>query len=159
MIDIKQLRLRNLITNNQGITIRIDFVSKSQIGYNCGFGDSSLFEEKEEFEFCENIYHFKPIELTEEWLVRFNFLKTTQWVIEFGKIEKQIPILQMLRLTHNKKLVTTWGVNLTTWSVHLESFIGDERVGRTFIQQDLKYVHELQNLYFSLSGEDLELIK
>ena len=151
MIDVKQLRLRNLITNNQRIAIRVDFISKSQIGYNCGFGDSFLFEEKDEIEFYENACNFKPIELTAEWLVRFNFLKTNQWVIGFGKIENADSLNRVLYLTHNKKLVT--------WSVHLESFIGDERVGRTFIRQDLKYVHELQNLYFSLSGKDLELIK
>jgi len=152
MIDVKQLRLRNLITNNQRITIRVDFISKSQIGYNCGFGDVFLLEEKDEFEFYENACNFEPIELTQEWLVRFGFLKTNQWAIVYSKKENANSLNHALRLTDNENAATPW-------SVYLQSFIGDEGFGFISIRKDLKYVHELQNLYFALSGEDLELIK
>jgi hypothetical protein len=78
-----------------------------------------------------------PIPLTDEWLLRFGFEKrdfpfNQRWVFNDFKIEHQ-------------------GINFAyvLWSQsapHLTQFIGH-----------CQYVHQLQNLYFALTGQELEL--
>jgi hypothetical protein len=75
----------------------------------------------------------KPITLTEEWLISFGFIKES-----------------------NKNIVWDFTDKKTGW------FTISERDGfykfcniRDLIGKQFKYVHELQNLYFSLTGNDL----
>lgn len=65
----------------------------------------------------------KPIPLTEEWLLKFGFIKRYKDCYEFGK------------LILNDKFV------MMDIDIHLE----------------LRYVHQLQNLYFTLTGEELTI--
>ena len=75
---------------------------------------------------------FEPIPLTEEWLLKFGFVNGGK--SDFDK----------------KKL-----------SIHLPSFYYTN--GRTFynswriMDYSVKSVHQLQNLYFALTGEELEI--
>lgn len=78
---------------------------------------------------------FKPIPLTEEWLLKFGF-----------EIEKDP------RVDH-----WHFGINPYTqdWMILIKS------LGAGFFYQNgyfrIPYVHSLQNLYFALTGEELEL--
>lgn len=77
---------------------------------------------------------FEPIPLTEEWLLKFGFEKNLNsnniiYYILAGKC------LLEYNLTHNIADIVK--------KVHLDLFI------------DIKYVHQLQNLYFALTGEEL----
>jgi hypothetical protein len=69
--------------------------------------------------------HIKPVPLTEEWLVRFGFEELTSIKWRKGN-------LVLTNFGHRIDWVVTddFGVNL-------------------------KYVHQLQNLYFALTGEEL----
>ena len=91
---------------------------------------------------CEESYakasqdiFIQPIPLTEEWLVKFGF--------EDG------PSKGGFALTKNKL------------SIHLPDISYPQ--GRTYfnswciIDHSVKYVHQLQNLYFSLTGEELTI--
>lgn len=68
---------------------------------------------------------FKPIPLTEEWLLKFGFEE------KYGYIKN--------------------GVHLNT---DYSLFIEDE-IGFNEWTADCEYVHQLQNLYFALTGEEL----
>ena len=74
---------------------------------------------------CGNGNNFKPIPLTEEWLLKFGFER-------------------------NGKKLTFWKIDLVEDEEGIFSF--DE--SRIYI--DIKYVHQLQNLYFALTGEELK---
>ena len=71
---------------------------------------------------------FKPIPLTEEWLLKFGFLKCDNgsFYISFWGRDYY----------YNDCTLTMRGVN---------------------IQSKIEYVHQLQNLYFALTNEELTL--
>ena len=72
---------------------------------------------------------FKPIHLTEEWLLKFGFIETSAQEHRF----ELKPFVVYLWLT---------GVVI--------------EIGKEFYETDNKYVHQLQNLYFTLTGKELE---
>jgi hypothetical protein len=78
-------------------------------------------------------FHLKPIHLTEEWLLRFGFEKTMEWT--YSK-----------ELLGNSKLVYYLGEK--GWSIGFKNYSDFS---------NLTYVHQLQNLYFALTGEELTI--
>lgn len=70
----------------------------------------------------------EPIPLTEEWLVRFGFRKTFDSPFEDFE----------------------WSDNNLQLSEKFDCYLGK-------FTQPIKYVHNLQNLYFALTGEELKL--
>ena len=85
--------------------------------------------------------NIEPILLTEEWLLKFGFT-----------------------LGYSK-----WGYNIPNWMFDLTAFIGiglngDKKFFNVYcVNGEIKqilyciyYVHELQNLYFALTGKELE---
>jgi hypothetical protein len=77
--------------------------------------------------------YYKPLLLTEEWLLKFGFKKlSNEW----------------LRLEVCKK----WG------SLYWEALSGFRlTINSNEIQlSHIKYIHQLQNLYFALTGEELK---
>ena len=82
-----------------------------------------------------DIKYYKPIPLTKEWLKRFGFEKINNSLTS--------------RLYSNKVFeIMTDGVTFHFW-------IYDNCDGG--FKLDIKHVHELQNLYFALTGEELTL--
>lgn len=83
-----------------------------------------------------NIGAIEPIPLTEEWLLKFGFDKTGEDDFDktFGDI-KQISIRKTKLFTSNKLGVYYNSTRITI----------------------IKYVHQLQNLYFALTGEELKI--
>ncbi len=80
----------------------------------------------------ENIH---PIPLTEEWLLKFGFEK-------------------LLIGDGNEYLIDVNGLG---WSINIKSkYVGFDYLENTEIAKCL-YVHQLQNLYFALTGEELQL--
>ena len=79
---------------------------------------------------------FKPIPLTEEWLLKFGFCDQNGYLIH---LENELPI----------DLVYKDGV------VSLED--SNELVTSTYFLNKIKHVHQLQNLYFALTGEELTI--
>jgi len=79
----------------------------------------------------------KPIPLTEEWLYKFGF--------KVGEVEdyfdKNIGIKKILAIhLKDKEFIIGYGIY---WTYHFK----------------IKYVHQLQNLYFALTGEELIIKK
>ena len=85
----------------------------------------------------ESIDLVRPIPLTEEWLTRFGFDKTYSELsyreYDFGKIGVEINS-DKLTVSYNYGSDVEW-VNFT----------------------HIKHVHQLQNLYFALTGEELTI--
>jgi hypothetical protein len=74
-----------------------------------------------------------PIPLTEEWLLKFGFIK---YIDEDKFIHKSLRYSDQFKLRDDGVLV----------------FVSSE----VYIT-DCKYIHQLQNLYFALTGEELTL--
>ena len=73
------------------------------------------------------IENIKPIPLTEEWLIKFGFEKQNAMFYEFNK--------------HQIRLI---GDEVPYW------------IDSSYIT-NIKHVHQLQNLYFALTGEELKI--
>ena len=84
-----------------------------------------------EIDECDDNPLVQPIPLTEEWLLKFGFEKTMSWTY-------------VKDLVGNLKLVYYLGEK--GWSIGFKSYSDFP---------NLKYVHQLQNLYFALTGEEL----
>lgn len=80
----------------------------------------------------------KPIPLTEDWLVKFGFKMGAS--TQPDEYALQCEYFDLCYSPSNE-----------SWSIDN----GDS----VFIDADIKYVHQLQNLYFALTGKELELIK
>ena len=79
-----------------------------------------------------NALCLKPIPLTEEWLIKFGF--------EYCDMRKEYRF-------DNYCCVTLWASGLIDFTIeNIEHF-----------EVSVKYVHELQNLYFALTGEELTI--
>ena len=73
------------------------------------------------------LFHYQPIPLTDEWLIKFGF--------ESDDIEWWDGIICLGIFKDGIYYLPTENIN--------------DRVG-----QEIKYVHQLQNLYFALTGSD-----
>lgn len=83
--------------------------------------------------YIDVISQHEPIPLTEEWLVKFGF-----------KITGQTP--------HPNNIWTVYGEECKFELEHIISFfLYDNKCFGT----EVKYIHQLQNLYFALTGEEL----
>lgn len=76
-------------------------------------------------------FHFKPIPITEEWLLKFGFLKYNNAYV----LEKP-----------NENIMN---FKFSIWS--------DFTYNSSEFPVELKYAHQLQNLYFALTGTHLKL--
>ncbi len=84
---------------------------------------------------CEiNPSRYNPIPLTEEWYIKF----------DFNKISKNI--------LYNENYPIITGVDLKFEKNGVVLKLNGELSG----ESKIKYVHQLQNLYFALTGKELE---
>ena len=123
------LRIGNFISINfgnrdDGKIITVDGVSDCEI-YNEEYGYSPCNE-------------FKPIPLTEQWLLDFGFNQNieTQWYIHFDNM------CLTLHGYSEQYIVEIHDMGIDESSIFLMS---------------IKYVHQFQNLYFALTQEELIL--
>ena len=92
--------------------------------------DNVYIECEESFEWTE-YNKLEPIPLTEEWLLKFRFEKSKRF--ELGELKPCYVIFSLAVMIRHNSFFVDW--------------IG----GNT----ELKYVHQLQNLYFALTGTEL----
>lgn len=102
--------------------------------------------------FCLGNNH-KPIELTEEWLVKFGFI-TMDAEVDFMEYAKEFEDGSFRFSIFNDgglDMVNNYPFYITT--------TGQMKGWETEYKTEFKYVHQLQNLYFCLCGEELILKK
>lgn len=83
-----------------------------------------------------SFFGYEPIPLTEEWLVRFGLID-----IE-GIINKSFPFGEYVKTSSFGGI----SINYQTNSIQIMPKI------------EIKHVHQLQNLYFALTGEELTIL-
>jgi hypothetical protein len=86
-----------------------------------------------------NIKNFEPIELSEEWLLKFGFEieKSNSHCIAFNEVGYE----------HELQLDKEFGTTENCWNI--------TKYGSGY--RLIYYVHQLQNLYFALTGEELKI--
>jgi hypothetical protein len=97
-----------------------------------------------------SLNYIEPIPLTEEWLLNFGFEKLKEYdsgenvIIQYGKS------IIIGDDTHDEKLVISLPFNYCE--------IGDYQDDSAYILNiTIGYVHQLQNLYFTLTNKELEI--
>lgn len=122
MIKANELRLGNLV-----------YSEKDKCNVNVGVGD---------FLYKENEY-FQPIQLTEEWLIKFGFEKYST-ESEFYCLDSTSIYEGTLNYNYKKNFISLSGMN---------NYYPEELM----LVKPMLYVHQLQNLYFALTNEELEI--
>jgi hypothetical protein len=120
-----ELRIGNLVIYSNG-SILFKVISISEFGIDIENEVEKTYIEYDEFE---------PIPLTEEWLLKFGFIRHHADYANDVIYIKNVP----------DNIEFEWGVY-------------PFELGSGFVinnSQKLNYVHQLQNLYFALTGEEL----
>jgi hypothetical protein len=127
-MEAKELRIGNYVEHNNKWCYRSDDFFQDQDKHIFQFTDRDFYALGECTLFLENI---TPIPLTEEWLLRFGFIDGE--ILEFDDL--LFDVGNSMRYNFE------------------DSTIGMGYYGNIKI----KYVHQLQNLYFALTGKELEI--
>lgn len=130
-LETKELRIGNLIYDDFNEVHRVERIESNDFNTYNGDGDAKVIFSKiigkKGFYQCDEV---SPIPLTEKWLLTFN----------------------------SKKIISEYPNSYSLNFFNIVYFKNDSRVlinGIAIVT--VKYVHELQNLYFALTGEELEL--
>lgn len=134
MIPTNELRINNLVYyNNQhneiGLITEIKTSLNPKIDY-VGINNR--------IDVYYQTKHINPIPLTEKWLLKFDF----KLIIESSNISKWF--IGYNPITHDYLFIIT-------------QFIDENRFFFKNGFHTIKHIHELQNLYFALTGEELTL--
>ena len=93
---------------------------------------------------------FEPISLTEDWLLKFGFQSTYE---EFD--EEDFPCVVEYWLFTDS--VTRFEIDYATRTGYTVNIANVPTGHALIIRRKLESVHQLQNLYFALTGTELEL--
>lgn len=123
----EELRIGNWVVDTTCGVVTVDLVGYNIIGINTNGSSSTQ----------TSFGNIQPIPLTEEWLLRFGF--------EENQIEVKLPHSEW----HTEGCLTVHadgGCSLLnyTWEAEIEL-------------NPVQYIHQLQNLYFALTGQELTL--
>lgn len=136
MIKGKDLRLGNLVKDRGEKLIRIDFLEHIQDGYDTKFGQLVFLEGAEVHPMTEYSDYALPIPITEDWIIRFGFEKQdNNW--------KRLCICNDWTYLYWERLAG-FELSINKHSVMLPH---------------IKYVHQLQNFIFCLTGEELQYVR
>lgn len=123
---------------------KVALLAEDVIKLDIGFGALESYEQKPII--SRRLNELKPIPLTEQWLLKFGFEKTeSDYEIQIQKNDK--------------------GGNTDYW-IYVDSGFDNETKKFTikivcqescWMNTKNKYVHQLQNIYYALTGEELKL--
>ena len=117
-MEASELRIGNYVNDRFDSQVIVCDITHTGINLNYGYSTISINE-------------LKPIPLTEEWLLRFGFVK--------------------IRGLH---LCKGYSLNSGEYLVYIDDRGVYLKTNKNIF---IKYVHQLQNLYFALTGEELTL--
>lgn len=129
-----ELRIGNWINDGYGCSIEVISIESEKVR-NGGPSVNDM---------CPSWY--KPILLNEEWLVKFGFedVETGRPYINISNGRIVIPL---------KNTDVIGYIEVDYNADHSLGFSG----GVAYFMTEIKHVHQLQNLYFALTGEELKL--
>jgi len=132
MINARELRIGNLLQDSNGDIFSALAFNTSSVWIEY------LVEEKERSSTLElDIENVFPVALTEKWLLRFGFEENPN---------HEHPSFDEYRLPQDCDFAIG-NYNDEYWIVDF--------LDQTYGSPEIKYVHQLQNLYFALTGEEL----
>ena len=135
-MEAKNLRIGNFVKDRGNKVIRIDFMEYQESGYSTKFGQRMFLCKEEVHPMTEYTDYSIPIEITGEWLLKLGFEETYN---------------SQFRLKYDHSL-NYIGFDLSkTDDKSMEGF----RYYGHYIK--IKYIHELQNLFFALTGMELSI--
>lgn len=121
----KELRIGNLVKIHGNIETVFGIIKDQPISQSSAIFTGVMVEDKTEY-WLDSV---SPIPLTEEWLIKFGFRDGNEgFADEWNKWFKD-------------------GLELEPFMDHFEMYINECVY--------IKYVHQLQNLYFALTNEEL----
>lgn len=131
----EELRIGNYITSSR------QYFKEPVIGVVYQVSNAGIcfeYDEQGEMRGISNpLKHILPIHLTEEWLIKFGFRKIeTEFSSFFAK---------------------EWGTNgveIVKWSKTYNAFMYELCQSK---DKHIEYCHQLQNLFFALSGEEITI--
>lgn len=133
MINARELRIGNYV---QSKSLSIPKLNISHDGVMLVTGHGISFIESD----INNNMEVEPIPLTEEWLLKFDFERESDGGSEYWSIQIGNNLHLTVSLADN-----TAGIDLN-W-----------RSQGSQIWMMIKHIHTLQNVYYSLTGEELEV--
>ena len=131
-----ELRIGNLVFEKYSGTMIV-----MGIGENIRTSGETLYLAKQK-KLPSGLYSMETvagIELTEEWLLKFGF--------EIGFLRMKYKVYRL----KTKNGYSNWFLNNN--GLMTKAFYSDNGLSEYYIR--IKYVHQLQNLYFALTGEEL----
>lgn len=144
-----ELRIGNFVNCALNEQIRIPESTVRRVDAMLPFGEIIVdLKPTDSFTIKCPIVHCTGIPLTEEWLVKFGFKKVIGWYINVR--EHADGLFDSLELAdNNDKAENQFYVYFRNMRIETDDYV--------LLRKDLKYVHELQNLYFALTGEELKV--
>jgi hypothetical protein len=143
-----ELRIGNFVKDRGNKVIRIDFMEYQESGYSTKFGQRMFLGEEEVHPMTEYTDYAIPIEITEEWLLKFGFTNIDNTNIYVKSMHK-------IGAEKLKSLAVYIDENNYTIAI-VDYYTGVEKTD--LLHLDYEFVHQLQNLYFALTGEELTII-
>jgi hypothetical protein len=122
-----ELRIGNLVMHYNDLC--------TVIGY---YDDIFIAQSFDKIDFKSNVFNLQPIPLTKEWLLKFGLIEYIDFGVKMGTYDK-MPLCGFTYSIHTKKvMIMHTGNSISHW-----------------LNIDINYVHQLQNLYFALTGKEL----
>ena len=136
METTKELRIGNLVEDHNGIRCEIYAIASNSVIVTGLFG--SIQRTQRTLGICE----IKPIPLTEEWMVKLGFRKRIVNKHNTNYL-KRISIGNDINIVFYENRIMKY---TSIENEHHEIYIGNA---------NCVYVHQLQNLFFALTGKEL----
>jgi hypothetical protein len=132
-----ELRIGNLVQTNQGV-FKVSGIQSEGL-WICPFFSKESFS--------PNRKDIQPIPLTKKWLLNLGFEK--------GKYSVLNEPHYVLYSNYDYPFIVS--VRYMDVYTEMQPLFGDKGIGLKAITDNrgIKYVHQLQNLYFALTGEEL----
>jgi len=108
-------------------------------------------------------WKFKPIPLTEEWLERFGFEKEKAGkTLRKQHYKWQLDLGDNMGIYYLIEVPEYWEHRENGWMIYqdIDYYIKHDdgyKEASHSLGRDIKYVNQLQNLFFALTGEELEI--
>jgi hypothetical protein len=112
------------------------------VNYEAGWG--GLYEHEFNIDDFDNIDQINPILLTEEWILKFDGFFKDEEYLSIGRYDYKYCFKYR-----------DWANNWAFYIEYTDSGNSNDDGVKYPIAFDIKYVHQLQNLYFALTGEEL----
>jgi len=131
-MKVKELRIGNYVNyvSQKVIVLQTSIEGRNDWDVELGYFEDSIG-------FPRKINKITPIPITKEWLLKFGF-------------KKEERKLYSLYVDDN--------LDISLWSdIYFKNPTIELTCNGRVVCKDIKYIHQLQNLYFALTGEELKI--